>query len=643
MQLRPLTCTVLFHAHIIITGPTVPSQGDVELSIADLPTVLDKMWNARTKWYFIGVRFEIMAPDLDAIEAGSKNIGDMFRKMIATWLEKGRARTWRAIYNALEHPTVGQHSLANDIIHSKKVISSACAEPQGTVTSGPFSSLEVSGATAIHGDNAQQSPEDDPVYPRKVLRTEPQEISLTRGPLSPSAISGATAIHGDNAQQSPEDDPVYPRKVLRTEPQEISLKRGPLSPSKISGATAIHEDNAYFAAGHEIYVFHVPTKNWTETIQCKHDKYGLAAIRGELIVVGGTVTKVSIFSEITSKILCLSLSTSSEENTWEEKYPAMYTARINPQVVVFGNYLIALGGWTELEYGISRSKPTNSVEVLDLEQKCWYSNDRLSLPEVFTTIEWQSACICEKYIFIAAQHNDPNFDRAVRGIASHKSYECGYPTDIEFPQSDCYRCFLMYRCPVENLLHTALVNFNAKRVKSKNLWQELKNPHPAVYYNEKYNNVSRKPYVQEYVEEFYNYGEYCAVENKWLNYHDCTFTLACISSHTLIAVGCNHIKSITAEEVKSSLHDAYDFYADIKEYLSCVKEGSRNVYNFDSRLEIENERCHIYVYDIENDSWNYVTATPDSNGSPDYQPSVAIVNSRLCVVRNSRTLHISIC
>ena len=64
------------------------------------------MWNARTKWYFIGVRFGLVAPDLDAIDADEKEVDNKFGKMIKVWLNKGEDCNWKAVHNALKHPTV---------------------------------------------------------------------------------------------------------------------------------------------------------------------------------------------------------------------------------------------------------------------------------------------------------------------------------------------------------------------------------------------------------------------------------------------------------------------------------------------------------------------------------------------------------
>ena len=386
--------------------------------------------------------------------------------------------------------------------------------------------------------------------------------------------------------------------------------RGPYAPSPISGAAvAIHKDNAYFAAGCDIHVFHLPSRDWTETIHCQREMFGLATIGDELGVVGGHVIAETSGSgnEVSNKIACLSLTASNEQHTWEEKYPAMNTARIYPQVVVTGNHLIALGGWTEWNaYGNKYFKPTNSVEVLDLERKCWYC---LSLPEVFTTMKWQSACVCDKNLFVAVRHDDPNFHDTVSTISeSRELTSIKYFDPFDVDRDSAYQCISMYRCPVKTLLQVAqAAHDDTSTNKSKILWQELQNPHPPDGTTDCEGRVKS----------------------------ECAFTLACINNHTLIAVGCNHIEATTAQDVKSFLYDAYESYRIRQEDLC-----DESYYDSEgSESEIMDEKCHIYVYDVENDSWEELTFTTD-NGLPNDQASVAVINSTIIIVRNSRTVHI---
>ena len=78
------------------------------------------MWNARPKWYFIGVRFNIPVSELDTIDKNNPNsIDDKFKDMIKKWLEIGQNCTWKAIHDALQHPTVDHGAIAKELITSQ--------------------------------------------------------------------------------------------------------------------------------------------------------------------------------------------------------------------------------------------------------------------------------------------------------------------------------------------------------------------------------------------------------------------------------------------------------------------------------------------------------------------------------------------
>ena len=89
---------------------------DTEIAVDDLGVVMEKLWDARTKWYYIGVQFGITVSDLDVIEMEPKSdVTEMFRKMIMTWLKKGENCTWRTVYDALKHCTVEQQRIAENL------------------------------------------------------------------------------------------------------------------------------------------------------------------------------------------------------------------------------------------------------------------------------------------------------------------------------------------------------------------------------------------------------------------------------------------------------------------------------------------------------------------------------------------------
>ena len=86
---------------------------EIELCADDFKDILGFMWPARTEWFRIGLRFNIPVSELKFIE---KNDSDrQFENMINKWLDIGKYCTWRAVYDALGHPTVGQNKIAEDL------------------------------------------------------------------------------------------------------------------------------------------------------------------------------------------------------------------------------------------------------------------------------------------------------------------------------------------------------------------------------------------------------------------------------------------------------------------------------------------------------------------------------------------------
>lgn len=75
--------------------------------------IIDLAWDARIKWYHIGIQLRQKTTDLDVI-GKEKHDGTCFTRMIVEWLRKGKA-TWKELIDALNHKTVGFSNLADKI------------------------------------------------------------------------------------------------------------------------------------------------------------------------------------------------------------------------------------------------------------------------------------------------------------------------------------------------------------------------------------------------------------------------------------------------------------------------------------------------------------------------------------------------
>ena len=84
------------------------------LTIKDLQTVCEKIWDSRSKWLDIGLELGMNKVDLDCIETKCRGIPDeCFREMLSKWLLSGGA-TWNVVVGALKSRVVDFGQLAED-------------------------------------------------------------------------------------------------------------------------------------------------------------------------------------------------------------------------------------------------------------------------------------------------------------------------------------------------------------------------------------------------------------------------------------------------------------------------------------------------------------------------------------------------
>jgi hypothetical protein len=87
------------------------------LSIDNLRDVLKAVWEARSKWYNIGLELGISAGTLDSIsKTANQNPDDCITAMIKDWLRNEKPKpSWAAVANALKSPMVGYAQLAKEL------------------------------------------------------------------------------------------------------------------------------------------------------------------------------------------------------------------------------------------------------------------------------------------------------------------------------------------------------------------------------------------------------------------------------------------------------------------------------------------------------------------------------------------------
>ena len=90
------------------------------MNIDNFGEVQEAIWEARHKWYNIGVRLKLEVSDLDAIDAESGiNLEEKFNRMIKCWLKRIEPCTWTDVCEALKHPTVAMPNVAENMKRMK--------------------------------------------------------------------------------------------------------------------------------------------------------------------------------------------------------------------------------------------------------------------------------------------------------------------------------------------------------------------------------------------------------------------------------------------------------------------------------------------------------------------------------------------
>ena len=100
-----------------IEGSTPPTSSQVpdQLTTSNILEVLENVWEARQRWYNIGIQLKLKISDLDVIrQPGNQSADECVVEMLKFWLRRGGA-TWEALIDALKHKTVGYPILANQI------------------------------------------------------------------------------------------------------------------------------------------------------------------------------------------------------------------------------------------------------------------------------------------------------------------------------------------------------------------------------------------------------------------------------------------------------------------------------------------------------------------------------------------------
>ena len=74
----------------------------------DLRTVLNYVWDARSRWYLLGVQLAVKVGDLEAIKSNSRDCDHCLPEVLLTWLRRvNPIPSWCSLIEALKKHPVG--------------------------------------------------------------------------------------------------------------------------------------------------------------------------------------------------------------------------------------------------------------------------------------------------------------------------------------------------------------------------------------------------------------------------------------------------------------------------------------------------------------------------------------------------------
>ena len=159
-----------------------------------------------------------------------------------------------------------------------------------------------------------------------------------------------------------------PLQVPLKLPLKLSWRRGPDMPFGMSGSvqSVVVEGTVYVGGGDSgfgsdndyiVMTYDISTGKWATLPPYRAWGFAMTAINNQLVLVGGYE------HEINSKVLGM---WDADIKQWTHPFPVMHTACSRCSAVVYKEWLVVAGGWTE-------GARVSSVEVMNTNRKQWYA------------------------------------------------------------------------------------------------------------------------------------------------------------------------------------------------------------------------------------------------------------------------------
>ena len=172
-----------------------------QLSVDDLPVVMEELSDIRVKWYDIGLQLRMSVGTLDAIKEQYNDPSHCLREALKTWLKTCPSPpTWSNIIDALRSTTVGEVRLAADLEQNHCSTQDTCIA--ATPHHAPPSPSQADTQTSLQLSRSQAhtqttlppqytiSPTQPLVFASSYPATPPSHPSLWSGPYYYSPHTG---------------------------------------------------------------------------------------------------------------------------------------------------------------------------------------------------------------------------------------------------------------------------------------------------------------------------------------------------------------------------------------------------------------------------------------------------------------------
>ena len=338
------------------------------LNINHLGDVRAELFEARTKWYDIGLALKVPVATLESIEGQFGNHSDKLRETLKIWLKTAKKPSWQDVVGVLKSPVVGEPKLASDIE----------AKYCTTAETGQASGLTMPEVQQAAIDQLQRQLQQ--VQQQVQHATEERERQVRE--LTEQLL--AMKRPGQPPQKT-----VMQQKAIR----DMKWQKESKAPEKMyRGSAAVDANRAYFNGRDSttVHSYNSDTWEWHRLPDAPHTEFTLVVVHHILTMVGGEISRRATDS-------LLSLMEEGRGEKWLPNLPAMPTKRFNTAAVCSGHSLIVAGG----KDGRNRLA---TVEVLDTDTRQWSIASSLPHPFYLATIS-----ICGERLYMLGGKDQTHF------------------------------------------------------------------------------------------------------------------------------------------------------------------------------------------------------------------------------------------